>query len=212
MSIPAHATRIIIAGHLRGGEIFSFGQWFDPGTALTHSTLGDLVTTCKTAFDSTLRPALQARMTASDGGDSVSGYYYDGSGPRAADQYTIPDAWVGSASAANVPGDMCAVVTTLTGRPGRSYRGRAYLPWTGPGLINGQFTSSDCTALANAYQSWLTTVKTATTPFANANPVICSQTKSVLTPVTQVKVDSKPDVQRRRLEKVAALFSALATV
>ncbi len=212
MGIPAHAVRVIIQGGIRGGEIWSFGQWFDAGRALTHSELGDLCTTANTAFNSQLKPALQARMTASDNGVSTSAYYYDGSSSRAVDQYTIPNSWVGTAGSSNVPNDMAAVATVLTGRPGRSYRGRAYLPWTGPGLVNGQFTSADCTALATAYAGWLTTVKNATTPFVGAVPVVCSQTKSVLTPVAQIRIDSKPDVQRRRIEKVVALFSALQGV
>lgn len=206
MGIPANAVKITYNGHLSNGEIFSWGSWFDALTALTQAELDSLLSTATTAFASDLQAQQVIQLDTGSGYDGAKAYYYDGSGPHAALISEESLSVVGSSSGTDMPLQTCAVASLRTGRPGRSYRGRIYFPYLEGALTSHQFPSTFCSNFATDVANYLTAIKTASGGgFRAADPVVMSSMKSAMTPITQVLVDSKPDVQRRRAESEAIL-------
>jgi hypothetical protein len=90
------------------------------------------------------------------------------------------------------------VATMLTGQSGRSFRGRMYCPATNLGLTAGLIASGQVDAVATGLVDAIDAVRTDTT----WRPMVVSITQSVMTEIIQVRVDDKPDIQRRRANKL----------
>lgn len=111
----------------------------------------------------------------------------------------------------------CLVASLETGISGRSFRGRSYLPLTAAAGYSGvthQVASSVAAAYSGAWAGFLTAINSAAMAWASgsAKAVIASKTRSLLTPITVVLVNSLPDTQRRREDKLAPLFAATTNV
>lgn len=97
------------------------------------------------------------------------------------------------------------VVTLLTSQPGRSKRGRIYLPWTGQDVAaaTGLWTA-EATILSNL-AGHLNAEQGAGYFFGGsetADLVVVSSRHAYATSVTQLRMDNKPDTQRGRLNKL----------
>jgi hypothetical protein len=119
--------------------------------------------------------------------------------------WSYPRSLAGTKTTA-IPSECAAVLTLLTAKRGRRYRGRIYLPAVDQGSINVDGTIV-ATATAGIVQQWngLATAAAA----AQWTPVVASYGHGTLhgqptqwtpfaTPVTLVRMDSVMDVQRRR--------------
>lgn len=102
----------------------------------------------------------------------------------------------GGSSASPLPPQNCMVLSWKTGRAGRSYRGRTYLPGIGEDKVDGGGTivGTFSNGLRLAAQQVLEDLATAGYPL-----IVLSRTLSLGTAVTSVAVDSRIDTQRRRL-------------
>lgn len=108
-----------------------------------------------------------------------------------------------------IPPYVSLVVSLRTAISSRSTRGRMYVPLTDGGYFDGsgQATSSLCNALRVATTNLMNAVVgdvNSTLTGATAEVVVASFTDAKVTPVTQLIVDSLPDVQHRRTDKVGA--------
>lgn len=213
MAIPNGALHIVASGTLPGGEAFAWGSWFDAGTGKVQADIDAILGTWVAAFNNTYGVTYRGMIPSTAAYTQVRAYYYTG-GSTAAVVSQSGLTGVGTGATAPLPNQCCLVVTLMTGRPGRRYRGRIYLPFIGAALTSGQLTSAQCTTYANAVAGHLSAVKDAngTGGFQPANPAVMSSVVSALTPITQVRVDSKIDIQRRRAEKQVASFSATGAV
>jgi len=84
-----------------------------------------------------------------------------------------------------------------------------YLPYTAGSLASGQLIP------AQAYADHLATViASESTPAAayTTDTVVVSLTRGVATPITSLKIDSKPDTQRGRQGKLTPATSYVAAV
>jgi hypothetical protein len=104
----------------------------------------------------------------------------------------------------------------LTAAPGRSGRGRIYLPYTGAAMVvtNGQLASSQQN-LVTAVASWLTGMGGNTTLYPGTptcSIVVLSQKTGLVHNVTTVRADSQPDTQHGRTRKQVASSTWSATV
>jgi hypothetical protein len=108
-----------------------------------------------------------------------------------------------------MPNQVAIVVTLQTGFSGRRNRGRYYLPCTRLATLNlGQIPSTTVTAVALNAKAFLDAVNSAV-----GQPVsVLSQVAGSAKPVTGVRVDSKFDIQRRRANREAAIFTQLETL
>lgn len=92
------------------------------------------------------------------------------------------------------------VLSLLTGRPGRSYRGRMYWPACGATIdaTTGRLSGPTTAQVAEAYDDLVVELGMASLSSTSMVPVVFSPTLNVVTPVTQVSVGDVLDTQRRR--------------
>lgn len=213
MAIPLYAIRSTITGSLPGGDIFECSQWFD-GTAIGNdftkfqafagvvvgSITGNLLTT-----------AVKALYNVGVTFDKLDCYGYPNGGPHAGLHWQVAIGAAGSSSTLALPNQVATVVTLLTGRPGRSYRGRTYLPpvHTAAMLGTNQLSTANATTLANAYAGYLQGVHDSS---SGAPAVVSSSKLGAMTLINAVQVDTVFDTQRRRRNKVVAAGKPQAAV
>lgn len=131
--------------------------------------------------------------------EKTSVYFYGTTGTHSTIQgeYILPNAITGSASG-SAPNQSALVVSLRTAQPGRSYRGRMFLPFTGGfGGASGQLANTDTNAVATAWAAAFSAMKTA----YSAYPVIVSTHLAAKTSMTDVVVNSRADIQRRRANR-----------
>jgi hypothetical protein len=110
-----------------------------------------------------------------------------------------------------LPAFTALVASFRTAVPGRGGRGRSYLPLTnGTPMSGGQFqiSSSAATIVANAYKAMMDSINSATIPAPFTSHRVAVRSSSIGTgiPVTSVIVDSLPDAQHRREDKILPLY------
>lgn len=201
MGIQGGISRVVFTGSAPGGEIFQWGFWIN-GTANSAVSAGDLADQVGEVWDDTdVRLALVNLVKNDSQYTGVKVYCYPSGGPEATyvgeRAITVGGGGQGSGSG-NGPLYQCMVVTLHTALSGRSYRGRLYLPASGTTLdTNHRFTSSDLNDVGDAVKALLDGVNTIDVP-VSVRVGVESQFLEVINPVTRISVDSKPDVQRRR--------------
>lgn len=137
-------------------------------------------------------------------------YYYQAAGDRATfsgEALTTAGPLFGGGTD-NLPMFTSLVASFRTQRVGSSFRGRSYMPLTSCALDNtGQVSQANCGVVAGAYKALLNSIDAYTsTPnnVAALEAVVASATQSELTRITQVEVNSQPDTQHRRTDKLPA--------
>lgn len=208
MSIPSGSTKVVIAGTLGSGEIFETGFWVTGADITTNVEAAGFATAVVGIMDSasTSKTAVLARISGACSYDSVRVYHYTG-GPTAAFIGSADfSGWTGTGTVV-LPDQVCMVVSLRTTQSGRRYRGRMYMPCTASVLqSNSQFGNGDVAAVATAWKTFLDGVNGAGIV---SDVVIVSQTGSFTTPVSEVRVDTKPDIQRRRANKIQPADTAV---
>lgn len=123
--------------------------------------------------------------------------------------YELPTAQAGVGSM-KCPPQTSMVVSLRTGRPGRSYRGRMYLPSLAAGIssTDARISNAECQTMATEGAVFLKQVGAA---IAGAGydlwPQVASNAAGVLTEVTEVQVGDVLDTQRRRRSSLAEQVS-----
>lgn len=127
----------------------------------------------------------------------------------AAFSYTSPGVG-GSAGAA--PTQTCVVVSTRTFTPGVRGRGRMYIPATGL-VLNATHNvgSLFIDALANSTATLITALN-ATSVAGSAIQAIVAGSDPTGHPITSLRVDSEPDIQRRRADKIRASYQKVVSI
>lgn len=120
---------------------------------------------------------------------------------RAVSEFTFGNAIAGTGNAVH-PAQSAICLSTLTARPGASYRGRMYWPGILPSVnVDGRLDLQLCQNLATAAGQFLEQLGNAGDTFQNnLIPSIVSTTKGVATPITGVRVGNRFDTQRRRTD------------
>lgn len=206
-------VKIILGGTIVGGEQFAHGYQVlvDPGMGQTDLTklVGEATGALTGSFLVTATKALFSTLTVYQ---SVRAYLYTGgsSAAKVAENLTLNIA--GTGVGGSLPPQIATVVSIESGVPGRSNRGRSYLPPLANAVLqaNSQLASSACTQLANSFAAMLTSMNAVTDP--DCTVVIGSSTKGATVPVNAVRVDSILDTQRRRRNKIVPAASISASV
>ena len=205
-----------------GGDISTTQSWScgmavsAPGSAVTQSQLQALVGAWRAAWESAWSAATVAnRLSAYASVDTrlfrYRGYLYPaGGGPAVlqAGEDRTPLAGTGTVP---YPTQTAIVATLLSGLPGRSYRGRIYLPLTGIVLqSNHQLTAAQATGIATSVAG----IASAVNSFASGGPFGVASIAGLQgrIPISSVRVDTEPDVQRRRADKIVAASFGTANV
>lgn len=158
-----------------------------------------------------LPDGIRASMSAYVSVTEIVTEYRDASGELAQSaRFTLPTPAVGSGSV-NKTFQTAIVSSLLTGRPGRSYRGRIYWPAqsaaisTTTGRLSAEFTD----AYAASVAAFLSAVQSAGPEGSSPELSVVSQTISEVTPVTQIQVGDVLDTQRRRRDSLLELRSTI---
>jgi hypothetical protein len=131
--------------------------------------------------------------------DTLRGYQYKG-GANAAAVGEITGVGVAGTGSAKQPNQCALVMSLRTALPGRSFRGRMYMPIIGGsmgtnGLLAAGRSDAWCAALANDFGTFNSS--------GFGKIVVCSPKQSAMTQVSAVEADSVVDTQRRRRDALA---------
>lgn len=114
---------------------------------------------------------------------------------------------VGSGGGSPLPPESAICVSLLTGAPGRSNRGRMYLPGPTVSTVNtlGKMNSNVPSIFANWAAAFFGDVNT-----ASRSSVLWSRKNALSRSITQVSVGDQFDVQRRRQNNGPEAYTAVA--
>lgn len=210
MAIPGGVVRFVFSASNVGGEVINTGFWVFLNTSTPTQADLDTLTADVATLWNTYAGAIQSSLYTGVSWKQVLSYYYDGSGSGAALQSShVLAASTGTLSTSGAPIDNCLVTSLRTGLPGRAKRGRMYVPChaailAATGNYGNPLATTYVTAAQTMFNAWNA---------AHAGWVaVVSRTSTSSLPVLQVQVDTKPDVQRRRENKLVPTSTQLATV
>lgn len=192
--------RVVIKGTGIGSEVWQTGFWTVAGTPA--STAAQLATDCNaiSAFVSTWWTAVKPSIYSSFALTEVDMYQYVSPSTRASLQaQTLLAASAGTLATAASPIDCCCVVSIRSAQPGRSGRNRLYVPCHTTCLNStGCFTGTVNNTIGTATKALFTSV----VGYSTYAPVVLSRKLNAWFPPTNIDTDNKPDVQRRRENKL----------
>jgi len=204
--------RMTISGTLDGPQTWSTGVSFtaDGAAPVTPADLQTFLNSAEpmwaTWWNSTIKLANGNDLTANK---LTLTHLTAGSDKAiAVAEVDIAPALIGPALATTLPTYCALVVSTLTGHPGRSGRGRMYLPLTASTLQNHQAQDAVALGYATGTAALLSDLNTIDPGIMIV--AVCGINGNF--PITGVRCDSLPDVQHRREDKVGALFVESAPV
>jgi hypothetical protein len=204
--------RLSLAGNINGAQSWSCGMSFgcpvlpgDTDLFAWLTTIGPLFNTWSTAVHF---------ATQNNGGlhaTNLIAYGYDAGAVHASVQANQLLATPITGGGTNA-GDwrQCVNVGFYSGRPGRSGRGRMFVPWTGVSdAVNNQLSPTDTAAMANGTKALVDSITTHPIGAIDITPVIASRGSNPYTGVTTIVVDSLFKTQRRRTNKIASITSSV---
>lgn len=201
--VAAHNV-VRILGSSPGGEVWSINPRFYHPSGTPVTEYADLLTWA-TAINSlnsgAFWPVTLMSLISSTGGiRGVRVEYIDESGNLAqAAEYIRPTVITGTGSMSK-PLQTSMVVSLLSGRPGRSFRGRLFLPYWGSPILgtDGRIPPAGRDSVLAAMQVWLTAVGAAAPIGGGMVLAVVSQTTGLAVRITQLQIGDVPDTQRRR--------------
>lgn len=202
MGIPAHTARVVISGTAPGGEIFETGFWLFGTGWDTRVEIQNLADAVAASWQTTARLPLCALISHDTEYTNCKVYYYRAGGPTA----TFVGERALTSGLGSGPGQIplytCMVATLRTGISGRSYKGRMYLPAAGVSLdTDHRFPASKASDACDGLAAWFNAINAFAAPLESTVSVV-SQFLTAHNDVNEVSIDSKPDVQRRRENKM----------
>lgn len=206
---------INVSGSQPNGEVWSIGIAFNGGTNGTpisdYGQLLNWVTTIQQDFaEGTEQPEYVAQVFSHIGsGWSVNKIRIEArdetgdllQAAEASVDYTVDGGSV------NMPRQTSMVVSLLTGFPGRSRRGRVYLPYTLSSLASGaRFSPVQITPVLTGFAALLARFATASAD-PDFNAVVWSRKLGTTLPITSIAIGDIPDVQRRRRDALPEIYT-----
>lgn len=209
----SNEVRVVFSGKMPNGEIWSCGFSFDTtlGPTVDQAYMNDLAAKAVTEFTTGgLGGMMRGHNPSTWTCDVVSCYYYSVTGGPATLQSQAVIGSAGTASGNTLPNQVAIVASLRTGLPGRTKRGRVYLPLLIVSTSAGLIANAECDTIAAAVAGFLTQMSTAPSPLPEA--VVASESTSSMPAITNVIVDNRFDVQRRRANRERATYSKSVAV
>lgn len=212
MPLPPGVARWTLYGPLTAEERWAFDWWTMPGTGVADSTAWQATTDAMwTALVGIgLHTQVATLLPAAGGVEGVSSLYYRNS-QTATFAASHPGNFITAGTSTSVaPLQTSLCVSLLTPIPGRSTRGRLYLPATGASLdTNRRFTTTQINPVISALK---TIINAGRTDGQYGPPVVVSKTHTLATPITQLRWDQRPDIQRRRANRQSVGVRTVVTL
>lgn len=214
---PYPTVRVTIGGTIKATQTWSTGFNLDIGTDFI--AVADLETWLiaqrakfVTWWNATGGPGQQNRSVCDF--RELRAYYYPANAAVAAAQAQVGLATVltgGNGSGIGIP-QSCIVISLRTGRSGRSFRGRMYLPATAAQADSDMAVT--LTALGNLSTATKTLFDGINATSIGATPVkmAIANKLSSMPRVTYFRIDGELDIQRRRANKITVPQFALSTL
>jgi hypothetical protein len=211
--MPALGTdtiKVVCSGHLETAQTWSTGFYLAvalAGGSFGPGEMNDIADKISTPAGTWLTAFLN-NWSQSTFFEKVTTYFIPGTGIHATfvgeKDLTAPLQGLGTSGF--TPIDTAMVQSLRSAAPGRSGRGRMYIPYNVGGIdATGHYSSSNVDNAAHATATFLTAVNAlnlTTDNVTSQNSIVASFTKSTTHIVTSVIVDNIPDGQRRRKDKL----------
>lgn len=206
----------VIKGDINVSQTWSVGVWSEVvGTGSPTAADLDAAVTAVLPLVATWWGSMKFFNSAGTRYTQLGGYYYPaGSAVATISSIKPVTPVVGTGTFYQSPRN-ALVVSLLTGHSGRSYRGRAYVPMTAAQTdttLQALATGVDSCALA--HQTLLTALNAVSLAphWGNAPTRVRSEKLGIASIITSIKVDSLIDTQRRREDKLTAIYSKTRSV
>ena len=199
--IPGGHIRWVFSANNVGGERINTGYWVATNDVTPTQAVLDAIAVQVAGYWNTTASGIAPYCYPGVSWLNVNGYYYDGTSNSAFMQTIAPlAANPGTLAGAGSPIDTCLVVSLRTGFPGRSRRGRMYLPFHNTvGAASGQTTSGIAAAYAGAVASGMNSYSAGHPGWA----AVVSRTLGDSRAISLASCNTVPDVQRRRENKLS---------
>lgn len=217
MARPHNVVRI--GGNLPGGEVWSvtpkfIGNFGDP--IVGYEDLLEWATSIALLNGGSVLPnGLRSLLSTAASVTTIRTEYRDANNDLAqAAEFVLPTPAAGTGSATK-PFQTSIVTSLLTGRPGRSYRGRLYWPALSATISTSTLRLAEATAtsIASAAATFLTEVQSSVPEGADVVLAVVSDKLGTGAAVNSIQVGDILDTQRRRRDsllegRVSANFPA----
>lgn len=212
MPAPGYSrVKLSFGGTIGTDQDWSYGLtvadpdgWVPSQAALT-SYLGDVRTALNDLYADASGPI--HLMSTDTVLNVVRGYAYAAGSSVAATQAELPAGPFAGPGGKVLPTQTALVVSLRTGANGRHYRGRCYLPCTGETLTSYQIVDARSAAISTDFAAFITAINDIVVTGATPQVIVPNSIGDFGTNVTSVVVNSRVDIQRRRADKVASLYS-----
>jgi len=209
-------VKVSWGGAVASGERWSFGVWWTWNPVALNITGAQLATFAGHALANMQTSFWGVDTTQNTSAttltDCTATFYRGGVLQFSA---TATQTASGGTGTAPQPVYVARVITLLTARAGRKYRGRVYVPSTSlaPVAATGLWASY-ITPLGHFKTVLLNTTSSLLTDFGatTAGPVVVSQVSAEATPVIALRTDNKPDTQRGRERGISATITDNVTI
>lgn len=206
--MPVAHNVVRILGSLPGGEVWSVNPKYGPGPSGLKTSYEDLLAWANGIVGlnsgSILTAGLRTLLSQAGAVTAIRCEYRSAAGTLVQAAEAVPVSPVVGTGSASKPFQTSLVSSLLTGRPGRSYRGRLFWPALGAAIGANDLRVSDANLQAHtaAISTFLEQVASIGEPENDAVLSVVSDTLSVVTPVTQISCGDVLDVQRRRRDSL----------
>jgi hypothetical protein len=147
-----------------------------------------------TALDAHSSANMRACMENSTGVDFVDITPLDGGTVTETHATGAASKWYGTQSSSQITPQVAAIVKLKTDVRGRSYRGRAFLPWVVESAMNqGVLDSTIKSSMQSAWNTWLSAMQG-----DNYYPVVASYKLATKSDITSIEIENYLGTQRRR--------------
>jgi hypothetical protein len=212
--VSVDQIRCQLTGHILGSQTWSTSLWINTASGSTVPGQADLQGVANVVgpiLDTFAAAIVTTAWTSNTTYDGNHFSFYPASAVRPARVSVRTPTAVSGTGSAYLPAFTALVASFRTAVPGRGGRGRSYLPLTsGTPMSGGQFqiSSSAATIVANAYKAMIDSINSATflAPFTSHRVAVRSSSIGTGIPITSVIVDSLPDAQHRREDKILPLY------
>jgi hypothetical protein len=209
-ALGADTIKVVCAGHLETAQTWSTGFYMNvvlAGGAFGPGEMNDIADKISVPAVTWLTSFIN-NWSQSTFFEKVTTYFIPSTGTHATfvGEKDLTTPLQGAGTTGFTPIDTAMVQSLRTVAPGRSGRGRMYVPYNVGGIdATGHFSSSNVDNAAHATATFLTAVNAlnlAVDNITSQDVVVASFTKAFVTLVTHVIVDNIPDGQRRRKDKL----------
>lgn len=206
MPVPADVIRIVTSGPTNvGADVWNVVWHAQSDFSMTTDNLQTYANIIRDAWTEGWfhQSSITGFLNAGSSMDQVQVYTLDAENHVIDTAIAVTSGFVNGTGVHALPAE-CALVASLeTGRAGRSYRGRSYLPGIDATALNanGQVDTTVQGELAVAFADLMSSINIATSggfPDHHATLGVLSLVQSVISPITSIKVGNVMDSQRRR--------------